>query len=122
MADFFIRDGEQRLLRLIDQIMDLRKFDNGKMKLNPSTGEFVSFVRRIYASFAYQAQRRGIDYDFETSEPELTFQFDSDKVEKVLYNLLSNAFKFTPDNGHIGITVSLRRSDEGRFASCTAAR
>lgn len=112
-----MRQNGERLLRLIDQIMDLRKFDNGKMKLNPSTGEFVSFVRRIYASFAYQAQRRGIDYDFETSEPELTFQFDSDKVEKVLYNLLSNAFKFTPDNGHIGITVSLRRSDEGRFAA-----
>lgn len=74
-------------------------------------------MHRIYASFAYQAQRRGIDYDFEASEPELTFQFDSDKVEKVLYNLLSNAFKFTPDNGHIGITVSLRRSDEGRFAA-----
>ena len=112
-----MRQNGERLLRLIDQIMDLRKFDNGKMKLNPSTGEFVSFVRRIYASFAYQAQRRGIDYDFETSEPELTFQFDSDKVEKVLYNLLSNAFKFTPDNGHIGITISLRRSDEGRFAA-----
>ena len=112
-----MRQNGERLLRLIDQIMDLRKFENGKMKLNPSTGEFVSFVRRIYASFAYQAQRRGIDYDFETSEPELTFQFDSDKVEKVLYNLLSNAFKFTPDNGHIGITVSLRRSDEGRFAA-----
>ena len=112
-----MRQNGERLLRLIDQIMDLRKFDNGKMKLNPSTGEFVSFVHRIYASFAYQAQRRGIDYDFEASEPELTFQFDSDKVEKVLYNLLSNAFKFTPDNGHIGITVSLRRSDEGRFAA-----
>lgn len=112
-----MRQNGERLLRLIDQIMDLRKFDNGKMKLNPSTGEFVSFVRVIYDSFAYQAQRRGIDYDFESSETELTFQFDSDKVEKVLYNLLSNAFKFTPDNGHIGITVSLRRSDDGRFAA-----
>ncbi len=111
-----MRQNGERLLRLIDQIMDLRKFDNGKMQLNPSTGEFVSFVRMIYDSFAYQAQRRGIDYDFEFSETELTFQFDSDKVEKVLYNLLSNAFKFTPDNGHIGVTVSLRRSDDGRFA------
>lgn len=81
------------------------------MKLNPSTGEFVSFVHQDLRIVRLSgATPRGIDYDFEASEPELTFQFDSDKVEKVLYNLLSNAFKFTPDNGHIGITVSLRRA------------
>lgn len=112
-----MRQNGERLLRLIDQIMDLRKFDNGKMKLSPSTGEFISFVRRIYESFLYQAQRRRIDYDFESSEQEITFQLDSDKVEKVLYNLLSNAFKFTPDNGHIGLTISMRCNDGRKFVA-----
>lgn len=114
--------------------------DRGLCKLDPASGLFERFdndldlsqsIRtltsdsrgRIWAAttnklIMYDPVRKNkIDYDFETSEPELTFQFDSDKVEKVLYNLLSNAFKFTPDNGHIGITISLRRSDEGRFAA-----
>lgn len=116
-----MRQNGERLLRLIDQIMDLRKFDNGKITLNPSAGEFVTFVRQIYGSFIDHAQRRRIDYDFESSETEVNLQFDRDKVEKVLYNLLSNAFKFTADNGHIGVTVSLRRDNDRKFVSVEVA-
>ena len=112
-----MRQNGERLLRLIEQIMDLRKFDNGKMRLNPSAGEFVAFTRQIYNSFIDHAQRRHIDYDFESSETEINLQFDRDKVEKVLYNLLSNAFKFTADNGHIGVSVSLRKDDQRRYAT-----
>lgn len=116
-----MRQNGERLLRLINQIMDLRKFDNGKMKLCSSQVEFVSFAIQIYESFVYMAERRNINYEFFSSEEEITFQFDSDKVEKVFYNLLSNAFKFTPDNGHIGVSIVLRSAGGMRWVVVNVA-
>lgn len=102
-----IRQNAERLLRLINQIMDMRKIDNRKMKVNLSMGDLATFGEEIFDSFREHAQQRRIGYTF-TSHPFcINMLFDRDKVEKMIYNLLSNAFKFTPDGGCITLEMEM---------------
>lgn len=100
-----MKQNAERLLRLISQIMDMRKIDTNQMKLCPSMGDIVSFGQEIYASFCDHARQRRIHYTFESHPSCIYMLFDRDKMEKIFYNLLSNAFKFTPDDGHIDLRV-----------------
>jgi signal transduction histidine kinase/ligand-binding sensor domain-containing protein/DNA-binding response OmpR family regulator len=108
-----MKSNAERLLRLINQIMDFRKIENKKMELYLTTGDIVSFVRSIYLMFKDHASKRNIEYIFETASSDCIMSFDNDKIEKVIYNLLSNAFKFTPDNGCISIVLD-RKSKQGK--------
>jgi ligand-binding sensor domain-containing protein/signal transduction histidine kinase/DNA-binding response OmpR family regulator len=101
-----------RLLRLINQIMDIRKLDQGRLHLDLKYYDIVGFIRSIYSSFKYQAEERGMQYQFTSSADEFFMYFDSDKVEKIIYNILSNAFKFTRDNGSISIQIHVPRAFE----------
>jgi DNA-binding response OmpR family regulator len=67
----------------------------------------VSFVRNIMAAFEYEAQKQNIQFTFATTIDQLEFGFDRDIVDKILYNLLSNAFKFTSEGGHIAVSLSV---------------
>lgn len=108
------RNGE-RLLRLIEQIMDLRKYDNDAMTLELASGEYVSFAYQIYLYFSDHAKSRNIDYWFENDAGANIYMFfDSDKVEKMLFNVISNAFRFTPDGGSISVSVG-QRERNGRL-------
>jgi signal transduction histidine kinase/DNA-binding response OmpR family regulator/streptogramin lyase len=98
-----IRNGE-RLLRLINQLLDLSKLGAGSMKLKASKLDIVGFVRPIVASFDSYAQRSQIKFSFEHPPEPVWVYFDPDKFEKIITNLLSNAFKFTHE-GEIKITV-----------------
>ncbi len=96
----------QRLLNLINQLLDLSKLESGKMRLSIKKGALVRFLRAMVFSFESLAERRNID--FQTHFPEnQTGWFDRDKLEKVLSNLLSNAFKFTPEKGKVKVHISI---------------
>jgi len=106
-----MKQNAERLLRLINQIMDMRKIDNHRMQVNRSMGDIVTFCREIFASFSDHAARRRIDYTFEAHPFCINSLFDCDKVEKIAYNLLSNAFKFTPDGGSIRLRIETAEQD-----------
>ena len=108
-----MKQNAERLLRLINQIMDLRKIDNNDIRINQSMGDIVSFGRDIFSSFCDHAVRRRIDYVFESQPFCINALFDRDKVEKIIYNLLSNAFKFTPDGGRIVLSVETAEAEAG---------
>jgi signal transduction histidine kinase/ligand-binding sensor domain-containing protein/DNA-binding response OmpR family regulator len=95
-----------RLLRLINQIMDIRKLESGGMRLDPRRTDIVVFARGIYSSFKDEADQRRIQYRFTSFTDHFHACFDPDKIEKVIFNILSNAFKYTGDGGSIRLDVS----------------
>ncbi len=100
----------KRLLTLIDQLMDFRKSELGELQLNVAKDELVGFINEIYLSFALAASQNNIIYTFDSKEEKLLCLFDQSYIEKIAFNLLSNAFKYTPAGGTIG--VSLYREDK----------
>ncbi len=102
-----IRKNADRLLRLTDQITDLRKIDLNKMTLRLKKGDVVEKLREITSSFDEISQQRSMNLEF-TSEFEASESyFDESCLEKIMYNLLSNAFKYTPDGGLIQVTCRM---------------
>jgi len=101
-----VKKNAGRLSRLVTELMDFRKAEAGKMALNVSPGNLVNFCREIFLSFRYLAIKHQIDYRFESEERRIEVYFDKFQLEKVIFNLLSNAFKFTPDQGMISLSVS----------------
>ncbi|NBC16404.1 MAG: response regulator [Bacteroidetes bacterium] len=104
------RNG-QRLLRLINQLLDLAKLEAGGMHLRARRMDLVPFLRGLVAAFGSRAERQGISLQLDVSHAPLLLHADPDKLEKIIFNLLSNAFTFTPDGGTI--RVALARSDDG---------
>ena len=94
-----------RLLRLINQLMDLQRMDNSKMKLNAGLYDIVKFTKGIKESFDELAIKKHIEYQFKPAIANQDLLFDKDKVDKILFNLLSNAFKFTSDSGKIELLI-----------------
>lgn len=103
----------QRLLSLINQFLDFRKLESGKMELNSQRQDIVAFVRNTAGAFDFQAQERNITFMVTADPPDIMMGFDADVVGKVLYNLLSNAFKFTPEGGSISVDVKRERETPG---------
>ncbi|GAB5521785.1 MAG: hypothetical protein RhofKO_40360 [Rhodothermales bacterium] len=101
----------QRLLGLINQLLDLSKLEAGSLALQIERRDLVRFVRQMTALFESLADSHSITYRFESALETLPFGFDADKLEKVIVNLLSNSFKFTPEGGHI--TVRLHQKATG---------
>lgn len=95
-----------RLLRLINQLMDFRKIEVEKMRLRASENDLVPFTNEILQSYQRIAQKRNIDLRLLTNERSLNVWFDVNMLDKVLFNLLTNAFKFTRDGGYIHVYVN----------------
>ncbi|AWG22770.1 hypothetical protein FFWV33_15160 [Flavobacterium faecale] len=100
-----INRNANQLLRLINQLMDFRKLEQGKISVKASEGNLVGFVRKIMHSFQFIADQKEIELQLKSKETNLSVWFDEDKLEKVFLNLLSNAFKFTPRNGKVTIEI-----------------
>ena len=100
-----MRVNTERLLRLVNQLMDFRKIELGKTKLEPRQAELINFVRSIFEAYKPLAEKKQIRYTFETDLAELHYWFDPDKLDKTLFNLLSNAFKFTPSGGEVNMRL-----------------
>ncbi len=100
-----IKRNADQLYKLINELMDFRKLENKQMKLQAAKGNIVRFVREIYLSFKQQADASNYGYTFESESETIDVFFDRDKLEKVLYNLISNAFKYTPAKGVIKVKI-----------------
>ncbi|QKJ29027.1 response regulator [Mucilaginibacter mali] len=98
------RNGE-RLIRLINQLLDFRRFEEGNMVLQAAEGNVVKFLNEVVISFEGYAQSKNISLMFKSAAPEIKVFYDRDKLEKIFYNLLSNALKFTPTNGRVAVNV-----------------
>ncbi len=95
------------LLDLVNQLLDFRKLDVHKDRLNLSVGDVVNFVKDICYSFTEMAERKSISYSFSSAVNELRIEFDPEKMRKIVSNLLSNAFKFTHDGGKVEVNIQL---------------
>ncbi|WP_205509619.1 two-component regulator propeller domain-containing protein [Longitalea arenae] len=95
----------RRLLSLVDQLLLFRKADKGSDTCTIAAIDIIQLCDEVYQCFVHQAKSRGIDYRFTTSTPSLTIYADYEKIEIALFNLLSNAFKFTPEKGTILFSV-----------------
>ncbi len=100
-----------RLLNPVNQILDFRKMEVAGMSLNLSYGNIVPFLNDICSSFLLFADETGKVFHFIPSQEEIFTSFDKDKLTKVMMNLLSNAFKFTPENGSVTVRVGTEGTD-----------
>ena len=99
-----IRKNAQQMSNLISELLEFRKLEQNHKTLQISQQDITPFLKEIYFSFVDYAHLRNIHYDFQLSETPTLCWFDSQLLEKVFFNLLSNAFKYTPDNGNIIIS------------------
>jgi signal transduction histidine kinase/ligand-binding sensor domain-containing protein/DNA-binding response OmpR family regulator len=102
-----ILNNAQRLLRLINQILDISKIEAGNMQLEISKNDIVEFLGSIALSFKVLASKNNINFNFNVKNTIRYCYFDKDIIEKIAYNLLSNAFKFTPENGKIDFNIAI---------------
>ena len=102
---FTIHHHTQRLLALVNQLLDFRKAESGNMELKAAKGNFVAFAREVFLSFQPMADKQKINFNFRAEPEALSLYFDRDKMEIVLCNLLSNAFKYTSAGQSIEVTI-----------------
>lgn len=100
-----ISRNADRILNLINQLMDIRKIDKGIMFLKFQEVEAIGFVRDLCSYFEYQAKTKNIQFGFHSGLEELKVWIDPENFDKVILNILSNAFKYTPENGHVDVTL-----------------
>jgi DNA-binding response OmpR family regulator/anti-sigma regulatory factor (Ser/Thr protein kinase) len=105
-----IRRNANRLLNLVNQLLDLSKLDSGKLQLNTAEGDVFKCLRAATSSFSSHAVSRNIDYQINIASSLLWASFDRDKLEKIVYNLLSNAFKFSLDEDKIIISTNYKNN------------
>lgn len=115
-----VKRNSDRMLHFVNQILDFRKIQNKKMKLCVQQIEVVAFTRRVMDNFNQIAADHQIDYVFESEKPEMFLWADADKLEMIIFNLLSNAFKYTPAGKMISVfiaedehTISIGIQDQG---------
>ena len=113
-----IRANVNRLKRLLQQILDFRKVESGNMKLKVTLGDIVSMVREVCNSnFKPLIQKKKLSFTFESSEDVIQAYFDMDKIDKVVFNLLSNAYKYTEEGGEIKIALSTYSQNKHTYLS-----
>jgi signal transduction histidine kinase/AraC-like DNA-binding protein/CheY-like chemotaxis protein len=98
-------NNSRRLLRLINQLLDYRKMEDHKFTLRASKTNLLDFSKNIVCDFDREAKKKNIDFSLTTTNPELEVYLDRNLMDKVYFNLLSNAFKFTPEKGKISIII-----------------
>ncbi|WP_372775097.1 two-component regulator propeller domain-containing protein [Mangrovibacterium sp.] len=109
--------NSNRLLQLINQIIDLRKLETEKSKLNISKIDIIHFTKELQKGFSLETKSRGIDFQFESSYSALEIEADVEKLDTILYNLLSNAYKYVSEKGQIKVTISKKISNTNKSYS-----
>jgi signal transduction histidine kinase/CheY-like chemotaxis protein len=102
----------RRLQRLINQLLDLARIEAGKLKLRARQVDLVGFLQRVVATFESHARLRDIDLSFAAVPDRIEVFLDLEKFEDVVYNLLANAFKYTPDGGKVVVRAALGGLDD----------
>ncbi|MCB0570246.1 MAG: response regulator [Phaeodactylibacter sp.] len=106
-----INRNAQRLLHLINQLMNFRRLEEGKTSVRAAKGRLVDFVKDIFLSFQDLAEHQQIEYSFHLANPPGEAWFDAEKLENIVYNLLSNAFKYTPKKGRITLALNCEKQE-----------
>lgn len=101
-----VKRNARRLLNLVNQLLDFRKMEEHELKLQNREGDLVAAVKEVFLSFNDMALQKGIDYSFYSCQEKLYSSFDEDKIERILFNLISNAFKFTTKGGDIAVSIT----------------
>lgn len=107
-----VHRNSRRLMELINQLMDFRKLDAGYLKLKVRHQDIIEFLHQIFFSFSCISQNSNIKYIFNCDIEKLHIWYDADKIEKIVSNLLSNAFKYTPKNGRIIFECKVLEKEE----------
>lgn len=100
-----VRKNGQHIIQLVSELLDFRKIDSGGVQLRIAEGNIVKFCKEVFLSFKGHAEKYNVSYTFSSSHEVTSLWYDRDQFEKVLYNLLSNAFKYTPSGGNIKVEV-----------------
>ncbi|MFD2162863.1 two-component regulator propeller domain-containing protein [Paradesertivirga mongoliensis] len=111
-----INRNARRLLNLVNQLLDFRKMEVQELKLHPKPGDLIKFIKEISYSFSDVAEKKNIGFVFDSECETLETRFDHDKIERILFNLLSNSFKFTPEGGHISVLLNQIESARGNHS------
>ena len=107
-----IHRNAKRLLHLVNQLLDFRRMEVEELTLNSSKGDVAMFIKDVCCSFTDLAERKHIKFFYTSYVDHLLTNFDHDKIERILFNLLSNAFKFTPQNGSVSVEINMNRRNE----------
>ncbi len=115
-----VNKNANKLLRLVNQLLDLSKLESGNMKLQTKPQNIIPLLKALLQSFCSYAERKKITLEFNFSEDEIIAYIDKDKIEKIITNVFSNALKFTPEGGCVNVkvckngnTVEISISDNG---------
>ncbi|MBP6759928.1 MAG: response regulator, partial [Flavobacterium sp.] len=108
-----IHQNASRLLNLVNQVLDFRKAQAGELKLKVSKTDIVAYSKNIFESFKELAYNKNIRLNFNTENEDITGWIDNDKYDKILYNLLSNALKFTNNYGNVDLFIRLKDGVDG---------
>ncbi len=108
-----MRSSINRLRRLLQQVLDFRKVESGNMKLKLSNGDIVLFLRDMcYGNFMTLMKKKNIEFSFNATPPHIMAWFDADKIDKIVFNLLSNAFKYNHESGKVEISLTQHTVDD----------
>lgn len=111
--------SSRRMLRLVNQLLEFRKMQNDKLSLSVEDTDIISFLYDRFLDFNDVAEQKEMDYKFLSSMESYRMYIDREKIDKVVYNLLSNAFKYTPDKGKITFSVDIDEKN-GECCFCIA--
>jgi len=100
------------LMRLVDQLLDFRKISQGKMRLVVRNSDIVEFITEVAEPFQFLAHKKSLNFEILAQKRSIKAWFDHDALEKIMNNLLSNAFKFTPENGNITVEISNEKKSD----------
>jgi len=110
-----VHRNARRLLNLVNQLLDFRKMEVQEFRLYLAAGDIVAFIKEISYSFSDIAEKKNISFDFHSNVSSLSIYFDRDKIEKIMFNLLSNAYKYTHDSGVVWVHLSYACEGEQTF-------
>mgnify|MGYP002629537531 CR=1 FL=1 len=100
-----------RMKELVNQLLNFRKIKEGKLILDLKESNLIDLIKSVYEAFKFEASKREIDYLLITENKILSFYYDKYELENAFYNVISNSFKFTPNNGKITIKISQKKED-----------
>ena len=110
-----VNRNAKRLLNLVNQLLDFRKMEYQELKLHEKSGDIISFIKDLSYAFTDIADQKHIGFVFDSEVEVFITRFDHDKVERILFNLLSNAYKFTPEGGKVSVLLALvEKGDTGQ--------
>ncbi|MBS1918596.1 MAG: helix-turn-helix domain-containing protein [Bacteroidetes bacterium] len=107
-----IHRNARRLLNLVNQLLDFRKMEVQELKLHATKGDVAKFIKDISYSFTDLAEKKNIQFNYKSAVASFITKFDHDKIERILFNLLSNAFKFTHEHGNVDMQVEAQQTND----------